>query len=78
MDCLVCRRAETRPDTTQITLERESASLTFTDVPAQVCRDCGESYLDDMVTAVLLRSAEEMIEAGVMTGTRSYAVAART
>jgi len=72
MDCLVCRRAETRPNTTKITLERGNVSLVFTDVPAQVCPDCGECYVDEPVAAALLKSAEEMVEAGVLTGTQRY------
>ena len=72
MDCLVCRRAETRPNTTSITLERGTVSLVFTEVPAQVCPNCGESYVDEPVAAGLLQSAEEMVEAGVFTGTQRY------
>lgn len=72
MDCIICRRAETRPSTTQITLERGSVALVFTEVPAQVCPNCGESYVDEPVAAVLLQAAEEMVEAGVITGTQRY------
>ncbi len=72
MDCLVCRRAETRPNTTSITFERGAVSLAFTDVPAQVCPDCGESYVDEPVAAALLQSAEELVEAGLLNGTRRY------
>lgn len=72
MDCIICRRAETRPNTTQITLERGNVSLVFTDVPARVCPNCGESYVDEPVATVLLQSAEAMVEAGVVTRTQRY------
>jgi YgiT-type zinc finger domain-containing protein len=72
MDCLVCRRAETQPNTTSITLERGAVSLVFTDVPARVCPNCGESYVDEAVAAALLASGEKIVEAGVLTATRRY------
>ena len=40
MKCIVCKQAETRAGTTTVTLERQSATFVFKDVPAQVCISC--------------------------------------
>ena len=72
MKCLVCRRADTRPGTTSITLARGEATIVFRDVPAQVCPDCGEDYVDEIVAGTLLHAAEEMAAAGTQGGVRTY------
>ena len=73
MKCIVCRQAETRSGTTSVTLERQGATLVFKDVPAQLCTNCGEDYVDDAVAGALLQSAEQMVAAGTQVEIRSYA-----
>ena len=73
MKCIVCKQAETRAGTTTVTLERHGATLVFKDVPAQVCPNCGEDYVDDAVAGALLQSAEEMVASGTQVDIRSYA-----
>lgn len=73
MKCIVCKQAETRLGTTTITLERRGATFVFKDVPAQVCPNCGEDYVDDAVAGAVLRSAEEMLASGTQVDIRSYA-----
>ena len=73
MKCIVCRQAETRPGTTTVTLERQGATLVLKDVPAQVCTNCGEDYVDDAVAGALLQSAEQMVVSGTRVEIRSYA-----
>jgi hypothetical protein len=46
------------------------------DVPAQVCPNCGEDYVDAKVAAELLRSSEDLSRAGTQLDVRRYAVAA--
>ena len=73
MKCIVCRQAETRFGKTTVTLERQGATLVFKDVPAQVCPNCGEDYVDDAVAGALLQSAEQMVASGTQVDIRSYA-----
>ncbi|HYH42755.1 MAG TPA: type II toxin-antitoxin system MqsA family antitoxin [Burkholderiales bacterium] len=72
MKCLVCRRSETRAGKATVTLERHGVTFVFNDVPAQVCPDCGEDYMDESVTGVLLEAAEEMAESGIRADVVSY------
>ena len=74
MKCIVCKQAETRAGTTTVTLERQGATFVFKDVPAQVCPNCGEDYLDDAVASELLQSAEGMAAAGTQVDIRRYPV----
>ena len=72
MKCVVCKQAETHPGKTTVTLERNGATLVFKDVPAQVCPNCGEDYVDDAVARGLIQSAEDMVASGAQVDIRSY------
>ena len=72
MKCVICNQAETAPGKTSVLLERGHLSLTVTNVPAQICPNCGEAYADETVTASLLRQAEKMARAGTKVAVREY------
>ena len=44
-------------------------------VPACVCPNCGEEYLDEAVAARLEETAEEMARAGALVDVREYRAA---
>ena len=58
MTCVVCRKGRTKPGTATVTLERNDLTLVIKHVPAQVCDICGEEYVDEAISAALLRTAE--------------------
>jgi len=66
MKCVICKHGETRPGKTTVTLERDGLTLVFRNVPAEVCENCGEAYVDEATARDLMRRAEEAAEAGVM------------
>jgi len=76
MKCVVCKQTDTHPGVTTVTLERGGATFVVREVPAQVCPNCGEDYVDAKVAAELLRSTEELSRAGTQVDIRRYAAAA--
>jgi YgiT-type zinc finger domain-containing protein len=72
MKCVVCKTGETKAGTTTLTLERDGATLVFKSVPARVCANCGEAYVDGDITARLLKMAEEAARSGVQVEIRHY------
>ena len=76
MKCMACKQAETQPGKTTVTLERNGATLAFKDVPAEVCPNCGEDYVDEAATRALLKSAEDRATSGAQVDIRTYASAA--
>ena len=75
MKCVICKQGETQPGVATVTLEREGTMLIVKSVPAQVCQNCGEEYLDDDIAAKILQQAEEAVRAGVQMTIRTYAAA---
>jgi YgiT-type zinc finger domain-containing protein len=47
MRCPICKDGDTRAGVTSVTLEGEAKSLVMKDVPAQVCRNCGEAFVEE-------------------------------
>lgn len=75
MKCIICKQGETKPSKATVTLERDGMTLVFKSVPANICANCGEEYVDEKTTKELLKSAEEAIKAGVQVDIREYIAA---
>ena len=75
MKCVVCKQGETRPGAATVTLSREQLTLVVKGVPAEVCENCGEEYVDADTTARLLHTAEEAVQSGVQVDVRRYVAA---
>jgi YgiT-type zinc finger domain-containing protein len=74
MICIICDEAETLPGLTSVLLERDEMSLTFNNVPAHICPNCGESYMDEAATAAILHEAEKLAQAGAKLEMLEYAL----
>ena len=75
MKCVICKQGETQPGKATVTLERKSLTLIIKNVPAQVCANCGEEYVDEKTTVQLMKAAEETAKAGVQVDVREYIAA---
>jgi YgiT-type zinc finger domain-containing protein len=73
MTCVVCKIGETHAGRTTVTLERGDMTLVFKSVPAEVCTNCGEAYVDQGTTRRLLQEAEEAARSGVQVHIREFA-----
>ena len=58
MKCPVCRNGETRRGTVTLTLERGALTMVVRHVPAQICDNCGEEYIDKSATERALEQVE--------------------
>ena len=72
MKCAVCKRGETQPGTATVTLSREQLTLVVKGVPAQVCENCGEEYVEEATTSRLLETAEKAAHSSVQVDVRLY------
>jgi len=61
MKCVICRHGETTAGLVTVTLQRDQTVVIMRDVPAEVCRNCGEYYLDEAVAAKVYREAEAAV-----------------
>jgi len=64
MDCVICKNGKTRRGKATVTLERGSSIIVIKDVPADICQNCGEYYLDAEMTKEVLKRAEQSVKKG--------------
>ena len=73
MRCVICKHGDTTPGHATVTVERHACLVVIKDVPAEVCQDCGEYYLDKVATDRVLGIAEEAAGRKVETEIVRYA-----
>lgn len=61
MQCFICRKGQTQAGLVTVTLQREDCIIILKQVPAEVCENCGEYYLNESVTEDVLKRAEEAV-----------------
>ena len=64
MKCVICKNGETETGTTTVTLERDDTVVVIKEVPAEICRNCGEYYLSAEVTQRVMERGEDAVESG--------------
>ena len=75
MNCVVCKHGETRPGQVTVTLQRGATTVILKQVPAEVCENCGEAYVDEETARKLLETAEAEAGAGAQVEVREYKAA---
>jgi YgiT-type zinc finger domain-containing protein len=70
--CIAAHRVRKQSGVTTVTLQRGDMTVVVRDVPAQVCPECGEAWVDEAVAAELLALAEDAVQRGVEIGVRRY------
>ena len=75
MKCVICKHGERRPGTATLTLTRPGTTLVIKSVPASVCANCGEDYVDEPMTTRLIKTMDEAAHAGVEVDVREYVAA---
>ena len=73
--CPICKHGERTGGQTTLTLSRHGSTIVFEAVPADVCDNCGESFIDDRTLGDLFRQADAAAQAGFRVAVRSYAAA---
>jgi YgiT-type zinc finger domain-containing protein len=75
MTCYICETGQVRAGKATMTLEREGLTLVVNGVPAQICQNCGENYIDQETRSQLLKIAERGAAPGVSVDIREFATA---
>lgn len=65
MECVICKNGKTEQGFVTYSVERNNVIIVFKNVPALVCPNCGDFYLSEETTTLLLEKAAKAIEKGV-------------
>ncbi len=72
MKGLICGHGETRPGAATVTVELGGATLVVKGVPAGICDNCGEAYVDEEIARQRPGMADEAQKAGVQVDVREF------
>lgn len=75
MKCSICKTGETKPGFTVVTLTKKEFVIVFKEVPAEICQNCGEEYVDENTSRALLSAANDSFEKGVAVDIRDFKAA---
>jgi YgiT-type zinc finger domain-containing protein len=64
MKCVLCKHGETQPGKVTVPLQRGETTVIIKGVPADVCENCGEYYLSESITELVLEMGEEAVRKG--------------
>ncbi len=73
MICVICKHGTTQPGIVTVTLQRDDCVVILKGVPADVCENCGEYYLSDIVTEQVLQRADMAVNNGAEVEIMRYA-----
>ncbi|MDI6803877.1 MAG: type II toxin-antitoxin system MqsA family antitoxin [Bacteroidota bacterium] len=62
MTCVICKTGVLEKGNVIVTINRDGSVIIFKNVPADVCGNCGEYYLNEDVTEVILNRAKEAVK----------------
>jgi YgiT-type zinc finger domain-containing protein len=65
MECVICKNGATKDGKTTVTLEKEGSVIIIKDVPASICQNCGQYYLDEEISKQILNIAQETFNKGI-------------
>lgn len=75
MKCVICKQGEVQPGLATVTLERDALTMVVKRVPARVCENCGEEYIDESIAERLFKTAKKMARSGAQVDVREYKAA---
>ena|SRR5256884_7655048 len=65
MTCVICKNKKMKRGTTVLLIERGKAVLLVTDIPARICANCGEPYIDERTAKQVEALANEELNGRV-------------
>ena len=73
MICIVCKSGRTNPGTVTDSFRKGETLVVVKDIPADVCTQCGEPYIDGEVARALERLVDDAVRKGTEVQILRYA-----
>ena len=62
LECQLCKHGSTSSGMVTVTLQKGDTTVIIKGVPAEICENCGEYYLDENTTKQVLSMAQEAVK----------------
>lgn len=65
MECVICKNGTTSNGFVNVPIVRKDKIIFIKNIPAQICNNCGEYYIDTNVAKEIYEKASERMNQGV-------------
>ena len=73
MKCVICKHGETKRGHATVSVQRGASTIVIKEVPADVCINCGEYYLDEATAERVSEMVDQAEKNGTEVEVRRYA-----
>jgi YgiT-type zinc finger domain-containing protein len=73
MKCVICKHGETSRGEATVTVQRGDSTIVIKGVPAEICANCGEYYLDEATAQRVSDIVDQAEKNGTEVEVRRYA-----
>ena len=65
MECLMCKNGTTKKGLVNVPIVRDDKIIFFKKIPAEICDNCGDYYIDSTIANEIYKKANERMNEGV-------------
>jgi len=65
MKCVICKQGQTQSGLTTVTVERDKTTVIIKEVPADICENCGEYFLNEETVGNIEKLMNQAVQHGV-------------
>ena len=62
MKCVICREGDLAPGFATVKAQRGESLVIIKEVPADICQNCGEYYLDEIAAQKVFEQVEDAVK----------------
>lgn len=75
MTCIVCKNGSTKPGKVTVSVDKGKTVVMIREVPAEICTNCGEEYIDAETMKDLEKLVSNAQKAGLNLAIQQYKAA---
>ena len=72
MKCVICKHGELKPGITSLLFEKSGSTVVIKCVPVDMCDNCGETYVSDMIAEKIMALVDSVEKQGIILDIRNF------
>ncbi len=72
MKCIICKHGELKSGITSVLFEKNGVTIVIKSVPADICDNCGEPYVSDMIAEKIMAHVDSAEKQGIIVDIRNF------
>jgi YgiT-type zinc finger domain-containing protein len=72
MKCVICKHGELKPGISSVLFEKKGTTVVIKSVPVDMCDNCGETYVSDVIAEKIMALVESVEKQGIIVDIRNF------